>query len=221
MMHLTQSLHKALQERPEATALVCGERRKTFAQFAGRVARLAAVLRALGLQPGGRVAMLGLNSDRYVEYLYAAWWAGGVINPVNTRWSAREVAYSLDDCDTRILLVDEHFQALVPSLRSLSGSLQSVLFLGNGAAPDGLPDAETLIAAAVPVADALRHGDDLAAVMYTGGTTGLPKGSCSRTPTSTPASSAPSRPVRVPPSRWASAWRRCSMWAVPASRCSW
>ncbi|RJG18851.1 long-chain-fatty-acid--CoA ligase [Massilia cavernae] len=175
-MNLTQPLHKGLQERPQATVLVCGERRRTFSQFAGRVARLAAVLQSLGLKPGERVGMLRLNSDRYVEFLYATWWAGGVINPVNVRWSAREVAFSLDDCDTRILLLDAHFRDTGAQQLELSRSLQTLVYFGDGAAPDGMADAEALMARATPVADAHRGGADLAAILYTGGTTGLPKG---------------------------------------------
>ena len=117
-MQLTQPLHQARLEKPDATALVCGPRRCSFAALVDRVARLAAVLRAQGLQPGDRVAMLGHNSDHYVVFFYAVWWAGGVINPVNMRWSAREIAYSLDDCDTRILLVDEHFHSTVAGLQT-------------------------------------------------------------------------------------------------------
>ena len=175
-MYLTQPLHKALQERPQATVLVCGERRSDFATFVDRVARLAGVLRQLGLASGDRVGMLGLNSDRYVEYLYAVWWAGGVINPVNVRWSPREVAYSLDDCDTRILLADAHFSDTARAQRGLSRSLQTLLHFGDGPAPESMLDAEALMAQTAPVADARRGGDELAAVMYTGGTTGLPKG---------------------------------------------
>jgi len=175
-MQLTQPLHKALQERPRATALVCGERRQTFGQFVDRVARLAAVLQQLGLQPGDRVGLLALNSDRYVEYLYATWWAGGVINPVNIRWSAREIAYSLDDCDTRILLADENFTAAAQLQRGLSRSLRTLVHFGDGPAAEGTVDAQARMAQAQPVADARRRGEDLAAVMYTGGTTGLPKG---------------------------------------------
>ena len=175
-MQLTQPLHKALQERPHATVLVCGQRRKTFAQFVDRVARLAAVLQGAGLQPGDRVGLMALNSDRYVEFLYATWWAGGVVNPVNIRWSAREVAYSLDDCDTRILLADSTFSAVAQAQRGLSRSLHTLLHFDDGPAPEGMLDAESLMADARPVEDARRQGADLAAVMYTGGTTGLPKG---------------------------------------------
>ncbi|WP_323122942.1 long-chain-fatty-acid--CoA ligase [Burkholderia alba] len=175
-MHLTQSLHKALRERPDATAVVCGARRATFRQFAERAARLAAALRKLGMRPGDRVGMLSLNSVRYVEYLYGVWWGGGVINPVNIRWSAREVAYSLDDCDTRILLVDACFSAQAGALRELSGSLRTLVYCGDDEVPAGMVGYEQIMAESDAMDDAWRGGDDLAAVMYTGGTTGTPKG---------------------------------------------
>ncbi len=175
-MQLTQPLHKALIERPQAEALACAGRRTSWSAFVDRVARLAAVLQQLGLQPGDRVGMLGMNSDHYVVFLHAVWWAGGVVNPVNMRWSAAEIAYALDDCDTRILLVDPQLHATAAALRGRSSSLQQQLHWGEGAAPDGSVDGPALAARATPVADAQRGGSDLAAVMYTGGTTGRPKG---------------------------------------------
>lgn len=71
------------------------------------------------MQPGDRVGMLGLNSDRYLEFFFGTWWGGGAVNPVNIRWSSAEVAYSLDDCDMRILLVYLQFKALGGELRGL------------------------------------------------------------------------------------------------------
>lgn len=175
-MHLTQALHKGVSQVPQATAVVFGERRRSFAEVAGRVARLAAALRALGLRPGDRAGMLALNSDRYLEFFYATWWAGGVVNPVNIRWSPDEIAYSLDDCDTRILFVDARFQPLAGELRQRSRSLRTLVYTGDGPTPQGMLGYEDLLAAHAPCEDAQRGGDDLAAVMYTGGTTGLPKG---------------------------------------------
>jgi acyl-CoA synthetase (AMP-forming)/AMP-acid ligase II len=175
-MQLTQALHKALREQPDQTAIVFGAQRSSFAQFHGRVARLAAALRTLGMQPGDRVGMLALNSARYVEYFFGVWWGGGAINPVNVRWSPQEVAYSLDDCDTRILLVDKAFAAQVTALRGLSKSLRTLVYCSDGEVPEGMVGFEDILAAAEPMADTRRQGDDLAAVMYTGGTTGMPKG---------------------------------------------
>jgi len=111
-MYLTQALHRAVQQHPERTAVIFGERRRSFCQLADRIARLAAALQKLGLQGGDRVAMLALNSDRYLEYQMAVPWAGGVLNPCNTRWSAAEILYSLDDSGSCILLVDDAFSAL-------------------------------------------------------------------------------------------------------------
>ncbi len=175
-MYLTQPLHKGRRELPDVDAIVFGEERATYAQFSDRVSRLAGVLRKLGMQPGDRVGMLSLNSMKYVEYFYGVWWGGGAINAVNIRWSAKEVAYSLDDCDTRILLVDDAFAPMVPMLRKESKSLQTVVFCGRGEPGPDMLSYEALMADAEPVEDLRRHGDDLAAVMYTGGTTGMPKG---------------------------------------------
>ena len=120
--------------------------------------------------------MLALNSDRYLEYAMGVWWGGGVFNPVNTRWSVPEIVYSLDDCDTGILIVDDHFAALAEPIRAAAKRAPKLIHAGDGAPPDGMLEFEALIANAVAVPDALRGGDDLAAIMYTGGTTGKPKG---------------------------------------------
>jgi len=175
-LSLTQPLHKAPRERPGDTFTVFGDRRQSNVAFVDRVARLAGALRALGVGPGDRVAMLSPNSDRYVEYVFATLWAGGVINPVNTRWAPREMAFSLEDSQTRVLIVDQSFASLVAELRGLAPNLTHVIHAGDGAAPTGGLEYEALIASARPVEDAMRSGDDWAALLYTGGTTGRPKG---------------------------------------------
>jgi acyl-CoA synthetase (AMP-forming)/AMP-acid ligase II len=175
-MYLTQSLHRALQRHPRQTATICGPREQSYAQYVERVARLAGALQTLGMGRGDRVGMLSLNSDRYLEFFFGTWWGGGAVNPVNIRWSAAEIAYSLDDCGTRILLVDEQFKGLAAELRSRSKALQTLVYCGDGETPEGMLSYETIVAEAAPVADAGCSGDELAGVMYTGGTTGFPKG---------------------------------------------
>jgi acyl-CoA synthetase (AMP-forming)/AMP-acid ligase II len=175
-MQITQSLHRAVARQPGAVATVCGRRRHTFAQFHDRVARLAGALQGLGVETGDRVGILSLNSDRYVEYYMAVPWAGAATNPVNTRWSATEIAYSLDDCDTKVLLIDDPFLPLLPELRRQSKSLRTLIYVGDGPTPEGMLFYEALIADTMPVPDARRGGTDLAGVFYTGGTTGFPKG---------------------------------------------
>src|SRR5947208_968604 len=87
-MYLTQGLHRVAQQHPDRIAVRCGDRQHTFRQLADRVSRLAGALQTLGMQSGDRVAMLSLNSDRYLEYQMAVPWGGGVLNPCNIRWSA-------------------------------------------------------------------------------------------------------------------------------------
>ncbi|MCP1644875.1 long-chain acyl-CoA synthetase [Pseudomonas citronellolis] len=175
-MYYTQALHRAVQQHPQRLASICGERRRTYVQLQERVARLAGALQALGLTGGDRVAILSLNSDRYLEYLFAVPWAGGVLTPCNTRWSAAEILYSLEDSESGVLLVDDTFLPLAQSLVADSRSLRQVIYCGDGAAPAGMHDYESLITTHAPVADAVRRGDELLGIFYTGGTTGFPKG---------------------------------------------
>ncbi|GAA2902647.1 long-chain fatty acid--CoA ligase [Streptosporangium fragile] len=175
-MYLTQGLHRSLQQNPDAPATIFGERVRSFHEQADRVSRLAAALRALGVADGERVGILALNSDRYAEALLAVPWANGVLNPVNIRWSVAEIVYSLAECETGILMVDDRFAPYVPALTRDHPGLKTVIHLGDGPAPDGMLGYEDLIAAHEPIPDARRGGDALLGVFYTGGTTGFPKG---------------------------------------------
>ncbi|SAK55360.1 long-chain fatty acid--CoA ligase [Caballeronia temeraria] len=175
-MHLTSGLQRAVQQKPDCVATIFRGRRRTWREVAGRVARLAAALQTHGLAKGDRVGMLAQNSDRYLEYVLGTWWAGGVVNPVNARWSVPEIVYSLDDCDTGILLVDDAHWHHVQHIRERARRAPVVIHVGDGPAPDGVDSFEKLIEESHPVDDAGRGGNDLASIMYTGGTTGLSKG---------------------------------------------
>lgn len=175
-MYFTQPLHRNLQRNPDCPMTICGERKQTVSRFVERVARLAGALRQLGVNGGDRVAMLGLNSDRYMEYLFAVPWADAVLNPCNTRWSEAENTYALTDSGTSILFVDETFKDMASRMRQEVGSLRRVIYVGEAETPPGMLDYETLIADAAPIEDARRGGDALLGVFYTGGTTGFPKG---------------------------------------------
>lgn len=175
-LYLTQSLHRAVQCRSSALATIYQGRERTYAQMCERVARLAGALQGLGVKPRDRVGLLALNSDRTLEYFYGVWWAGATVNPVNIRWSAAEMAYSLDNCSTEVLLVDDQFLPLVDSLRQSSRAVKTWIYMGEGQAPAGMLDYEALLREAAPVPDARSNGEDLAGIFYTGGTTGMPKG---------------------------------------------
>lgn len=175
-MYLTQGLRRALQFRSSETGVVFGERRRTWGEIVDRVSRLAGLLRSLGLETGDRVAMLAHSSDRYIEYYFAPLWAGGVIVPLNTRLAPAEMIELLCDSTPKILLVDESFASLVAELRAGAPALRHVIYTGEGTTPPDMIDYEAAVAAASPVDDALRGGSDLAALFYTGGTTGKAKG---------------------------------------------
>jgi long-chain acyl-CoA synthetase len=175
---LTQALHRAMRHRPADIAYADDRGHRNWAEFGNRAARLAAALAALGAKPGDRIGILALNSGTYLEFMMAAWWLGAVINPVNIRWSAAEIAYSLDDCETKILLIDENFAALTAELRARSSALTTLIYTGVGAPPENMLCYETLIAEASPMEDCATGGASLAGVFYTGGTTGNPKGVC-------------------------------------------
>ena len=175
-IYLTQGLHRAVQQRPQATATLCAERRQDWRTLEGRVARLAAVLHAHGLQAGERVAVLAHNSDHCAEAFLAAWWAGLAMVPLNTRWSATELLHALRDCDSRLLLADAAFADQAQSLAPQVAGLRALLYLGDGPAPSGMARTEDAMARATPLADQRRGGEALATILYTGGTTGAPKG---------------------------------------------
>lgn len=175
-MMLTQSLHCIARLQPTRIATICGERTRTYAELGGRVGRLAAAFVQLGLESGDRVGILALNSDRFVEAVYATWWAGGVINPVNIRWNAREIAFSLEDCGTTVLIVDDLFVPMVQEICDRARCIRTVIYAGDSPAPAGMFNFEQLIDDHTSIADAGRGGDDLAGVFYTGGTTGKSKG---------------------------------------------
>ena len=103
-MHLTVGLHRAVRHQPDNIATIFGARRQTYRQLTDRVARLAGGLQALGVKADNRVAILSLNSDRFIEYYLATWWVGAVVNPVNSRWAVREIVYSLEDSQSSVLL---------------------------------------------------------------------------------------------------------------------
>ena len=85
-------------DNPEGIATVDGDRRRSWRDIGERVARLAAGLQQLGTGRGDRVAVLMLNSDRYLELYLGIAWAGAVIVPTNIRWSRAEIEDSLHDC---------------------------------------------------------------------------------------------------------------------------
>lgn len=164
-MYLTQGLHRALQRHPDKMAIAhlgeAGTRRHTHAQLAQGVARHAAALARRGVRHGDRVALLAPNNDQLVRAILACWWLGVTACPLNIRWSPPELAYALQDSEASLLLADEALLPVAPV------GVTTVLRFAA---------LEQEAVQCEPLADTRTGGDALAAILYTGGTTGRSKG---------------------------------------------
>lgn len=165
-MQITRLFRQSVQTEPNTTATLYLGRRRTYAEVEDRVSRLAAGLIAQGIRPGDRVAMVSPNSDKLFEVILATLWAGAVAVPLNTRLNEREIASSIADSDASLLLLSEEFSALAATKTA------TVKFWNH----DANCPLEAIISAHSPSKDQQRGGEDLAFILYTGGTTGKPKG---------------------------------------------
>jgi acyl-CoA synthetase (AMP-forming)/AMP-acid ligase II len=151
--------------------------RYPYAEFAARTRRLASALGALGLRPGDRVATLGWNHSQHLEAYFAIPLVGAVLHTLNLRLHADELAYIVNHAGDRAVLVDECLLPLWDQIRARVKVPTTVVFAATGAPPPGTLDYEAMIAAAAPLADAPDPDERTAAAMcYTTGTTGHPKG---------------------------------------------
>ena len=175
-MQGTQLLKRAVQCSPDRVATISGARRRTWTEVGGRVPRMAAALRSLGVVDGVYVAILAMNSDRYLELFFSVPWAGGVLAPLNIRWSVAENIYALTDSKAGILFIDDSFLDQVERLRAEMPGVHTYIYMGDGETPAGMRSYEALIEQHAPMPDANRCDDDLYVIFYTGGTTAHPKG---------------------------------------------
>jgi long-chain acyl-CoA synthetase len=169
-MQLTQGLKWSRRVVPNRIATHYAGRTCTWESLADRVARLASGLQRCGVGPGDRVALLALNSDHFIEALYAICWAGAVPVPFNTRWAKAEIESALIDSAPTMIMIDQQFRSFVPDFTAHG---VAVVFLDDEQETHSL---EGLIASSEAIADQCGRGDDLAAIFFTGGTTGRNKG---------------------------------------------
>lgn len=161
---------------PDRIALAMGEESITYRELSARVALRASRLRALGIAKGDRVAVLMHNSPSYMELLYAVTQLGAVLTPLNELLIARELAAILRNADAAALLYSDEFRGAVERIRP--GRTEGARFVavdtrsagragpaGNETGAPGPP------AEAVPLSES-----DIAILIYSGGTSGAPRG---------------------------------------------
>ena len=176
-MRVVDLLRGAANENPTGEATIFQDRIRTWAQVYERVGRAAAALRDVGVGADDHVAVLGLNSDRYLEIHFAVPWAGAVLAPLNIRWAAPENLFALNDFGASVLMVDDAFLDQVPDLRRGRPELTTLIYIGEeDTAPDGMLHYEELLSRQT-FSDAIDgDDDDPYVVFYTSATTGQSKG---------------------------------------------
>jgi fatty-acyl-CoA synthase len=160
--------------------------RTNYAEVEQRARCLVGVLQGLGVKPGDRVATLAWNSHRHLELYYAISGMGAVCHTVNPRLALDDIAYIVNHAEDVVLFADTSFAALVTSLAPLvQATVRAVVMLADPAEmpalelPAGMAahGYETLMAAAAPIASWPEFDENSAAALcYTSGTTGRPKG---------------------------------------------
>jgi acyl-CoA synthetase (AMP-forming)/AMP-acid ligase II len=163
----------AARRAPDATAVVDGERRLTFAELHDRTGRLGTVLRQKGAQPGDRICLLAGNELEYLETQAACARSGFALVPLNTRLAVPELAYIIEDSDPRVIIAGRGEEERAVQLGAQAG-IEHILGLGTPERVDGY-DAALAEAEPDPAADPLDP-DLITTILYTSGTTGRPKG---------------------------------------------
>jgi len=175
-MHFVQMLCRAAQINGNSRAIKDGSIERSWVEVEDRVARLAGALKAREVGEGDRVAILALNSSRYYEAQFAIGSADAVATPLNTRLAPDEIDFILTDSGAAHLLVDKTFVPMLAALKC-ARSMRSIICLDGSEPQSEILDFERLVAEGSRAPSPKScSGDRLAALYYTGGTTGRPKG---------------------------------------------
>ncbi|MCW5889902.1 MAG: AMP-binding protein [bacterium] len=179
-MNLADMWEAVAAELPDASAQIHGDRVSTYREFEDRAARLAAAFAAHGAGVGTKVGMYLYNAPEYLETTFAALKLRAVPVNVNFRYLADELHYLLDNADAEILVYHGALAERVQAVRDRLPRLRLLVQVETADAdrlplPPGAVRYEDLIAAHAPAPRMPRDPHDHI-FLYTGGTTGLPKG---------------------------------------------
>ncbi|HEV8612430.1 MAG TPA: long-chain fatty acid--CoA ligase [Gemmatimonadales bacterium] len=178
LTHFLDRARRLHHRRPIASRHAAGVFRYSFGEWAARVERLAGALAALGIRRGDRVATFGWNSYRHYEAYFAIPCMGAVLHTMNVRLFPEQLAWVLNHAGDRAVLVDASLLPLFEKIRPELTTVEHVIVMGDaGSIPNGYLDYETLLAAAPErFAWPALEEEEAAALCYTSGTTGHPKG---------------------------------------------
>jgi len=163
---------------PDREAIVFESTRLTYRAFNNRINRFAQALIGLGCGKGQRMTILADNCAKYLEAYFAAAKLGMTVTPLNTRLADEEIGYIVQDCEATIFVVGDGFEAKLKTMQPAFTNIKTWISFDNSI--DGFLQYEDLLAAATETEiDQDQYPVDeneMAILMYTGGTTGLPKG---------------------------------------------
>jgi acyl-CoA synthetase (AMP-forming)/AMP-acid ligase II len=166
--HLADLFEHAVDTYPDREYLVCDGQRRTFAQMEERANRLAHHLQGAGVGPGDHVGIYALNSVEWVETIWACFKIRAVWININYRYVEDELRYLFENADLKALVYQEEYRDRVAAVRDHLPLLQHALVIGE--------EYEAALAAASPERDFGPRSADDHYILYTGGTTGMPKG---------------------------------------------
>ena len=161
----------AVARNPDGEALVCGERRLSWRELAQQSAQVAAGLHKIGVRRGDRVAVLLGNRIEFLLTLFGAAHLGAVTVLLGTRQQKPEIAYVLSDCGAKLLVHEAALAERLPDAQDVP-ELAHRVSVSDGSASQFA----VLLDAAPALAPAEVDEEDTAMILYTSGTTGLPKG---------------------------------------------
>ncbi len=179
-MNLTETLKKASKFYPEKEAIVCGKRRWTYREFHERINRFSHCLKAMGIGKDDRVAILHPNCHTFLEVYYGIAQMGAISVPINIRLSSGEIAFILEDSESKVLISDPVYQKQIDPIREKISGIKKILWTGDGikAQEDRDLNYEIILehGSPDPFPEVPIDGEDIAQLYYTSGTTGRPKG---------------------------------------------